>query len=71
MPLIKSTLEAGILALATRLSTNTDPVQARRDFASQLATLIDTYIKTGTVMVTVATTGSATSQAGTGTGTIA
>ena len=70
MALIKATLEAGILALTTQLSTNTDPVQARRDFASQLATLIDAYLKTGTVTVAVTTTGTAAAQAGTGTGTI-
>jgi hypothetical protein len=68
--LVKSTLEAGILALSTTLSTNTDPEQARQDFARQLATLIDTYIKTATVTVTVATTGTAAVQTGTGTGTI-
>lgn len=64
--LAKTTLEAGILALTTALSTNTiDPVQARQDFARQLAALIDAYVRSGTV--TVATTGTATAQTGTGT----
>lgn len=70
--LVKPTLEAGILALTTSLSTNTsDPVQARRDFARQLATLIDAYVRSATVTVTVATTGTAAAQTGTGTGTLA
>jgi hypothetical protein len=63
--LVKSTLEAGILALSMQLSTNTDPEQARKEFARQLATLIDTYIRTATVAVT--TVGTATTQTGTGT----
>lgn len=72
MALVKATLENGIMALSASLSTNTtDPEQARRDFAAQLATLIDAYIRTATVSVTVATTGTAAAQAGTGTGVIA
>ena len=52
MPLVKSTLEVGILALLEEMSNRTeDPAQARQDFASDLATLIDTYIKTATVTV--------------------
>jgi hypothetical protein len=64
--LVKATLEAGILALTTALSTNTtDPEQARQDFARQLAALIDAYVRSGTVTVT--TTGTAAAQTGTGT----
>lgn len=65
MALVKPTLEAGILALATDLSTNTtDPAQARQDFAARLATLIDAYVRSATVTVT--TIGTATAQAGFG-----
>jgi len=66
MPLVKATLEAQILNILNDLSTRTDnPAQARQDFASQLATAVDAYIKTATI--TVATTGTAAAQTGTGT----
>jgi phage baseplate assembly protein W len=65
MPLVKPTLEAGILSLLTDLSARTeDPEQARKDYASQLATLIDTYVKSATVTVTTA--GTAAAQSGFG-----
>lgn len=55
-------LETAILGILDNMATRTsDPVQARKDFASQLATAITTYIKTGTVI----TTGTATTQTGT------
>lgn len=64
MPLIKSILETQILTLLTNLSTEEDPAQARRNFASQLATAVDAYVKTATVTVT--TTGTAAAQSGFG-----
>jgi len=69
MALIPATLQTGIQALLTNMAARTDnPAQAQADFAQQLATLIDTYIKTATVTVTVATTGTAAAQTGGGTG---
>lgn len=38
------------------------------NIAAKLATAIDTFVKSGTVTTTVATTGSASAQTGTGTG---
>ena len=70
MPLVKTTLETQILSILTNLSTNEDPVQARQDFAAQLATAVDAYVKTGTVNSTVTTTGTAAAQTGTAIGSI-
>ncbi|OON67808.1 hypothetical protein [Hymenobacter sp. CRA2] len=62
MPLNKPGLEAAILGIFTDLAARTtNPEQARADAARQLATAIDTYVRTGQVM----TTGSATAQTGT------
>jgi hypothetical protein len=49
---------------------NVNPAEARRRTAQKIADAIDTYIKQGTVNVTVATTGTAAAQSGKGTGTI-
>ncbi|URC13942.1 hypothetical protein [Flavobacterium sp. B183] len=49
-------------------SSNYD--EAKEVYASKLAAAISKYIKSGTVTVNVTTTGSATNQAGTGTGKI-
>lgn len=76
MALNKAALQGGILQLLTDMEQRTS--NAKPEFAERLATLIDTYVKTGTVTVqagiTVATAGSATAQTGattsTGTGTI-
>lgn len=76
MALNKAALETGILQLLTDMESRTE--NAKPEFASRLATLFDTFVKSGTVTVqpgiTVATTGSATAQSGattsTGTGTI-
>lgn len=55
-------LETAILVILEDLATRTtDPVQARKDFAHQLATAITAHIKTGTVT----TTGTAAAQTGT------
>lgn len=76
MALDKASLQTGIQNLLTDMETKNDDSKAL--FASTLADLIDTYVKSGTVTVgagiPVATTGSATAQTGattsTGTGTI-
>jgi len=52
MALVKSTLEVQILALLSDMYSRTEnPEQAHADFANLLATAIDTYIKTATVIV--------------------
>ncbi|MDR2964039.1 MAG: hypothetical protein LBU90_10475 [Bacteroidales bacterium] len=71
MALVKTSLKTAIMAAFKAQQNKTDnPEGALNDLADKLATAIDTYIKSGTVNVTVATTGSATAQAGTGTGNI-
>lgn len=71
MPLVSTVLEAGIkTALDAQSDVDVDPAVARAKLAKDLATVITTYIKSGLVTVTVATTGSATNQAGGGTGSI-
>lgn len=62
MPLNKPALKADIITILTTLKGQTDnPMQSIEQFAEALATAIDKYIKTGTVI----TTGSATTQTGT------
>jgi hypothetical protein len=71
MALVKQTLEFQILNLLTDLSKRTDnQQQSNQDFAKELASIIDTYIKSAivNVNVTVATAGTATAQTGTGSG---
>jgi len=81
MALNKTGLKNGIKQLLTDMETqNTD---AKEAFATELSSLIEAYVKSGTVTVTVATgitvatTGTAAAQAGattatgTGTGSIA
>ena len=71
MPLVKATLENAIKALLEEEKAKEDDGSSSIDnIASKLATAIDTYIKSGTVMTTVATTGSASAQTGTGVGNI-
>jgi len=66
MALDKDGLKIAILAIFENMATRVDdPEQARIDFATQLSGAIDVYVKTG--LVTVATTGTATAQTGTGT----
>ena len=48
----------------------TQSKNAREETAKKLAFAIETFVKSGTVNTTVATTGSATAQTGTGTGAI-
>ena len=62
MPLNKPALKADIITILTTLKGQTDnPMQSIEQFAEALATAIDKYVKTGTVI----TTGSATTQTGT------
>jgi len=76
MALVKATLKSGIQALLTEMRTKEEISDDY--FADQLATLIDTYIKSATVTVIagipVATAGSPSAQTGVttapGTGTI-
>lgn len=66
MALVKSTLKNGIKALLTDMRAKEEI--SDDEFADQLATLIDTYIKSATVTVapgiTVSTAGSAVAQTG-------
>jgi len=70
MALVKQTLKTGILALITEMRTKEE--NADDYFADQLATLIDAYIKTATVIVAVGipvtTAGTAAAQTGATTG---
>lgn len=76
MSLNKPALKTGILNLLTEMRAKKDVSDDH--FADQLASLIETFVKSGTVTVSagiaVATTGSAAAQTGattaTGTGTI-
>jgi hypothetical protein len=76
MPLQKPPLKQGISALMQDMMDKTEP--SYDEFAERLSTLIETFVKTGTVTVAVgipvATAGSPTAQTGSttapGTGTI-
>ena len=76
MPLQRAPLKQGIASLMKDMMDRKDP--SYDEFADRLSTLIETYVKSGTVTVAaaipVATTGSATAQTGvttaTGTGVI-
>ena len=52
MPLVRPTLQAGILSLLESLALNENPVQARQEYAEKLSTLIDLYIKSAIVVGT-------------------
>jgi hypothetical protein len=65
MALVVSTLEAQLVAIFNDTTGKTAAVKA-----NEMASAIDTYIKTATVSVNVATTGTAAAQTGTGTGTL-
>ncbi len=76
MALQKEPLKQGISSLMREMMDKTEPCYD--EFAERLSTLIETFVKTGTVIVAtgipVSTAGSATAQTGatttTGTGTI-
>lgn len=67
MPLVKETLKQEIKALATEMTKETDQEAALEKYATRLADIIDSYIKSATVTVqagqavqTVPTTGTGT-----------
>ncbi|ATA75221.1 hypothetical protein [Capnocytophaga sp. H2931] len=66
MPLNKEELKEGIIALQQEMKTKTEPDEEY--YAEQLATLIDTFVKSGEVTIPqgipVTTAGTAVSQAG-------
>ncbi|MBL0736760.1 hypothetical protein JI750_07690 [Flavobacterium sp. GN10] len=69
MPLNKSALELAIKDLLIKEKAKTDDGSTSIDnIASKLAEAIDTFVRSGLVTTTVATTGSASAQTGTGTG---
>ncbi|WP_299212722.1 hypothetical protein [uncultured Dokdonia sp.] len=74
MPLVKITLQNAIKSALeqqrAKASDDPDSTNSINELADALATAIDTYIKSGTVMTTVVTAGSATAQTGTGVGNI-
>lgn len=73
MALNKPALKTGIRLLVNDLWDNTDdltPEECREVFATRLSDLIDAFVKTGLVSVTVATTGTAAAHTGSGTGSI-
>jgi hypothetical protein len=77
MPLIKPVLETQILAAFQRMSNSTKSMdEAQKELAKDLATAIDAYIKSATIITppgtalatAVVTAGSAVAQTGAGTG---
>lgn len=74
MPLVKTVLKSaiqGALEQQRAKETNDDnSANSINELATALSDAIDAYIKSGTVMTTVATTGSAAAQTGTGVGNI-
>lgn len=74
MPLVPATLEAAILAAldkqAAKQAEGDDPAASRAEIAADLATAIDTYIKSGLVTVTLAGTSPSGPVTGTGTGAV-
>lgn len=70
MALNDNALKAEIIAIQDEMIQATNYEEAKVVYAEKLMIAIKNYIKSGTVSVTVATTGSATAQTGTGTGTI-
>lgn len=68
MALDKATLKEAIEDLLTDMEGRDE--DAKSEFATRLSNAIDTFVKSGTVNVTVATTGTASAQTGTGTGSV-
>lgn len=69
----KAQLKSGIKALTDTLYSNVankTPDECREQFATELSDLIDQFVKSGTVNVTVNTTGTATVHTGTGVGNV-
>lgn len=68
MSLNKAALKTAITTLLTdMLEKESNSIE---EFANRLSNEIEIFVKSGTVTVNVATTGSATAQTGTGTGNI-
>jgi hypothetical protein len=62
MPLNTPKLELDIFGLLNDMAQRTDkPEQARKDYARELSTIIDAFVRSGQVL----TTGTATTQTGT------
>lgn len=70
MALNDTAFKNAIIALQDEMITAQDYNAAKVIYADKLLAAVKNYIKSGTVSVTVATTGSASAQTGTGTGTI-
>ena len=62
--------KAGLTSALKTIFENVDANSTPAAKAASIADAIDTFVKTGTVSVTVATTGSPTAQTGSGTGSI-
>lgn len=72
MPLDKTTLTTSIeVAFNKQSDKDVSPAEARKEIAKDLASAFEVFVKSGTVNTTVATTGTASAQTGTGTGNIA
>lgn len=71
MSLNKAALKDTLVSLFTNeQSEEESPAQSVERLATGIANAVDAFVKSGQVNVTVATTGSATAQSGTGTGNI-
>lgn len=71
MPLQTNLLKQRIRTLLDESWDNTtSSEEARAHFSNRLGDIIDSFVRSGTVTVTVTTTGSSTNQAGGGTGNI-
>jgi hypothetical protein len=70
MALNKTTLESQLRQLFSDSASNEDGEDAREQLIKGLATVVDTYVRSAQVTVNVVTTGSATTQTGTGSGTL-
>lgn len=68
MALDKTALKDAIEVLLTDMESRDE--DAKEEFATRLSNAIDVFVKSGTVNVTVSTTGSASAQSGTGTGAV-
>lgn len=70
MALNDNAFKAAIIAIQDEMKDAVDYDQSKEIYAEKLVLAVKQYIMSGTVTTTVATTGSATAQTGTGIGTI-
>lgn len=70
MALNDTAFKTAIIALQDDLNQRLDYDTAKIEYAEKLMQAVKNYIKSGTVSVTVSTTGTASSHTGTGTGNI-